>query len=905
MALENGPLTGDKSESNTTLVWNLRALRRRSLLLSGDSRGRITLWCLPTCVALQTLHVHVADVLDMQLMVCIDSLIADHCHGDAPTVKRKEEVVLSVGVDGKLSAISRTEEDRWVVRACRYPHLCDSQALACLPRVPGGPDGSLIVTGAADGSIKWMRNLTELAGLKAPCLPFCLSPSLRGLQRPKVIWKKRLLVCPSSTEIGIWDENTSAESPQSPLIKLAKISLQKQSKINCCDAAKDGQLLAVGSNDGLHLFGFHVKELEIQDLQCLGACRIKEMVTALQFVSRSVLACCFFSNKKRKTTNYRRLREGGKAAGSASTSDSAANGAAEKTQKGRGKTEDECCSATSKKWICKDVPSLRETEALPDRLGETDGSFCISFVKISTGMELASVRDLPFPVVYMDLSPDGKKLGCLNSNSSIFVFDVDSLELVYFLPNIFRRGENVANFCFSPDSTRLFVLGTRNGYFLTEPNELDASQSKSNDNNSKCEGKVDAKNRKPQRQRRSVRSIPARQLSREDGSIVHCKWVEEEGTEYVLCMTPSSLYKLSLGDVAASMDADSRPQKEEGKEIRLLNLSSDSEEDRDCQANGYSSQTRSFPRQLKKLRGQRSVMISAPPVYATPFCVPRVLPASLSGPEMCLECVYVVSSAVQIPARQLSREDGSIVHCKWVEEEGTEYVLCMTPSSLYKLSLGDVAASMDADSRPQKEEGKEIRLLNLSSDSEEDRDCQANGYSSQTRSFPRQLKKLRGQRSVMISAPPVYATPFCVPRVLPASLSGPESKEELRGLWSSQGSPCGATPGGTDSTRSTATTPGDSPISHQRGGDRDAPAESSGRKRMFNSIAHTARLLRQSDNKGFVGFALEKCDVPTATQMLPLANGPCSRALVLLEMLSTGTPNESSLPPFNRKRYGT
>lgn len=67
------------------------------------------MWSLPACVALQTLHVHVADVLDMQLMVCIDSLIADNSHSDAQTVKRKEEVVLSVGVDGKLSAISRTE----------------------------------------------------------------------------------------------------------------------------------------------------------------------------------------------------------------------------------------------------------------------------------------------------------------------------------------------------------------------------------------------------------------------------------------------------------------------------------------------------------------------------------------------------------------------------------------------------------------------------------------------------------------------------------------------------------------------------------------------------------------------------------------------------------------------------
>ena len=63
---------------------------------------------------LQTLHVHVADVLDMQLMVCIDSLIADGNHSDAQTVKRKEEVVLSVGVDGKLSAISRTEVRRQI-----------------------------------------------------------------------------------------------------------------------------------------------------------------------------------------------------------------------------------------------------------------------------------------------------------------------------------------------------------------------------------------------------------------------------------------------------------------------------------------------------------------------------------------------------------------------------------------------------------------------------------------------------------------------------------------------------------------------------------------------------------------------------------------------------------------------
>ena len=103
-----------------------------------------------------------------------------------------------------------------------------------------------------------------------------------------------------------------------------------------------------------------------------------------------------------------------------------------------------------------------------------------------------------------------------------------------------------------------------------------------------------------------------------------------------------------------------------------------------------------------------------------------------SSVEPCaLNSVCAFSAGVQIPARLLSREDGSIVHCKWVEDERTAYVLCMTPSSLYKLSLDDVTSSMDVENRPQKKPGGEIRLLNLSSDSEEDRDYQDSSCSSQ------------------------------------------------------------------------------------------------------------------------------------------------------------------------------
>ncbi|KAL8438087.1 hypothetical protein ACSSS7_000452 [Eimeria intestinalis] len=163
MMLEAPPAAGSSSEGTGTLVWNLRALRRRSLLVSGDSRGRVTLWSLPSCVALRSLQVHVADVLDLEIMVCIDSFIGAHKDADTPLVQMQQEVIFSVGVDGKVAAINRTEDDRWVVGACRFPHLCDTQAIACLPRIPGGPDASLVVTGAADGSIKYMQQLTELA----------------------------------------------------------------------------------------------------------------------------------------------------------------------------------------------------------------------------------------------------------------------------------------------------------------------------------------------------------------------------------------------------------------------------------------------------------------------------------------------------------------------------------------------------------------------------------------------------------------------------------------------------------------------------------------------------------------------------------------------------------------------
>ncbi|OEH78786.1 hypothetical protein cyc_00193 [Cyclospora cayetanensis] len=809
----------------STLVWNLRALPSRSLLVSGDSRGCVTLWSLPACVALRSLQVHVADVLDMEVMVCVESFIDTKNRDGAPLVKMQQEVILSVGVDGKLSAISRTEEDRWVVRACRFPHLCDSQAIACVRRIPGGQDASWVVTGAADGSLKYLQQLTELAGLKAPCLPFCASPALQGLQKPKVLWKKRLIVCPSEDDIGIWHiEEDALQAPPvtaaksdaaAPLVQLARITLQGGAKIRCCDATKDGQLVAVGSNQGLRLFAFHLKELDIQDLECLGACRISEMVTSLHFVSRSVLACCYFSRKPRRTVNCRRLRQA--VAPSASPSiacDPFASEAVEgKVRNTKGESEGfDGASSGSKKWEYSDMPSAREAAAIPDHLTAEGGSFCVAFIKISTGQELAAVRDLPFPVVSMSTSPDGSKLGCLNSNSSILVFDVAALQPTHIFPNIFRKGESVAAFCFSPDSAKLFVLGTRNGYYIVDVQTPESSSGITNGES---------------------------------------------------CGHPANGRK----DNNASSDAAA-----EG-----------------CTASQPSPTS----------------------------------PSAANSPSPARKRIrqHTRRNVRSISAKELSRGDGCIIECRWVEgcEDGeSACVLCLLPSGLFKVPFTRHDSSEGNPSgKAQKKHRKDLRLLDVSSDSGEERDeQQLQQAPSQTRRFPPRLKKLHSRRGVMIGPPPLFAASFCVPRVLPASLLSPSAREEVDGsvLLSFEAS-CLSPSGSCSSTRSTVTTPGDSPVSDGRSGTDGTTGAAVGPMPLGEfpvaraaKAAAVTRAIRQSESKGFIGFAFERWrHKQTEEGKGQTGEAPADHALVLLEAINCVAQSKetTALPRFNRKRYGT
>lgn len=171
--------------------------------------------------------------------------------------------------------------------------------------------------------------------------------------------------------------------------------------------------------------------------------------------------------------------------------------------------------------------------------------------------------------------------------------------------------------------------------------------------------------------------------------------------------------------------------------------------------------------------------------------------------------------------------------------------------------------------------------------------CAACGFCCTLQSpFPRRLKKLSARRPVIIGPPPVHATAFCVPRVLPASLLA-NQQEATSTSWTPMAK-C-QSPSRTASTRSTATTPGDSPMSDGRAG---------GASSLRNGIpSNASRALRQSASKGFIGFAFESG--AQLSGQPGLSNGPVNHALILLEALNSRASSGPSLPRFSRKRYGT
>lgn len=110
--LSSGFLLGSSSAASV-LVWSLFALPAADLLLSGDSKGCVTVWSLPTCVALRRLPLHAADVLNVEGRVTGRFASRgpgfDRDQGSPGSGKKTAGTitVVSAGVDGKLGVAVR------------------------------------------------------------------------------------------------------------------------------------------------------------------------------------------------------------------------------------------------------------------------------------------------------------------------------------------------------------------------------------------------------------------------------------------------------------------------------------------------------------------------------------------------------------------------------------------------------------------------------------------------------------------------------------------------------------------------------------------------------------------------------------------------------------------------------
>ncbi|PFH34997.1 hypothetical protein BESB_058840 [Besnoitia besnoiti] len=490
-------LNGKKGSSAApVLVWCLYSLPSVHLLLSGDSSGCVTVWSVPTCVALRRLQLHAADVLNLEAhaVVPVGGSDREDRNGELKRSLPRDRAIVTVvscGVDGKLSIGFRQKDGDWTVGPAKYPHACDIRGLALLPPPQGSagnrkrlvhlaPPSSLVAwTGAVDGVVRCTERLTGISRVRgpAPTLPF--DPLAAGvLPHINVAASGRdgLVLACSDNGLELWNISPLSSSPSmsllssSPLasstslstsspssasiVKLLRVSLRDSLRPQCGDIAPDGTLVAAGSRRGLHLFGLHLKELEVVDVEGGSGCDSVRDVRALRFISDTVLVCC--CSARPKSSSRRRFSFSSQKEGSTHTSRTdAGEGEGEEDAEGNGahanKTRTTAVSlaaaAIESEWN-----AVRDTGA-EERFGSLSGGayrvVCLDVWR--GGKVLGELGVFPYPVRSFETSDDGALLSCLFSSGSLVVVSLADFSPLRFFPAFpLSAGMPIVCACFSP-----------------------------------------------------------------------------------------------------------------------------------------------------------------------------------------------------------------------------------------------------------------------------------------------------------------------------------------------------------------------------------------------------------------------------------------------------------------------
>lgn len=239
------------SQGKEVIVWSLQVLRDMTII-SGDSRGVVTIWDGKNASHLEEHFVLEADVL-------------------AVAVNEEENKFVCSGIDPVLRVYALTEikkEDitlhKWIKYRQRKVHDHDVKALVCV--------GDYVVSGGLDGYLG-LSSVNRTQTLNVKHGPFlqnpvaCLAPKKRllHLRYPNTIEIWRLGETTGKQEIDIEDEVNEEGKPvgerkmlalKKPPAKLLEMRSKHGLPITCSSLSPDGKWLIYSTATQIRMFAF-------------------------------------------------------------------------------------------------------------------------------------------------------------------------------------------------------------------------------------------------------------------------------------------------------------------------------------------------------------------------------------------------------------------------------------------------------------------------------------------------------------------------------------------------------------------------------------------------------------------------------------------------------------------------